>query len=316
VESICAMTYQEKEYKRRLSLGQKSNSLITLISVNVILFIILAFVRSLFLLKYETTKVATVHFNDSILNWFTLPAAARGIAQKPWVILIHMFTDIDTWRVLGNMLWLWMFGYILQDLTGNRKIFPVYMYASFAGALAFVLALNFIPALQVYQPNFTLFGASAGIMGIAIAATTLAPGYRIFPMLNGGIPVWVITTIYVLIDLLTLRTNNPGWFIAHVAGAVTGFLFIYFYRKGYDWGGWMNNLYDWFNDLFNPEKPKKGKNIKKELFYKSDSKPYHKTPNVTSQRVDEILDKINQHGYNSLTDEEKELLKKASQEDF
>jgi membrane associated rhomboid family serine protease len=309
------MTYQEKEYKRRLSLGQKSNSLITLIAINVILFIILAFVRSLFLLKYETPKIANLHFNTSMMSWFTLPASASGIAQKPWVIITHMFVDIEIWRVLGNMLWLWMFGYILQDLTGNRKIFPVYIYSSFVSAIVFVLALNFLPSLQVYQP-FTLYGASAGIMGIAIAATTLAPGFRIFPMLNGGIPVWIITLVYVLIDLLTLRTSNPAWLIAHIAGAMTGFLFIYSFREGYDWGSWMNNLYDWFNDLFNPDKPKKGKGVKKELFYKSEGKPYHKTPNVTSQRVDEILDKINQHGYHSLTDEEKELLKKASQEDF
>ena len=78
----------------------------------------------------------------------------------------------------------------------------------------------------------------------------------------------------------------------------------------------MNRVYDWVNDLFNPEKPKKGRNIKQELFYKSAGRPYNKTPNVTSQRVDEILDKISSRGYNSLTDEEKELLKRASKEDI
>ena len=76
----------------------------------------------------------------------------------------------------------------------------------------------------------------------------------------------------------------------------------------------MNNLYDWINDLFNPDKPKKGKSIRQELFYKSPTRPYQKKSNVTQQRVDEILDKINQHGYDSLSDEEKELLKKASRD--
>ncbi|HYM93261.1 MAG TPA: DUF6576 domain-containing protein, partial [Chitinophagaceae bacterium] len=68
--------------------------------------------------------------------------------------------------------------------------------------------------------------------------------------------------------------------------------------------------------LFNPDKPARGKKpIKEELFYKTSSRPYNKTPNITQQRIDEILDKINQKGYNFLTDEEKELLKRASKED-
>jgi hypothetical protein len=87
-------------------------------------------------------------------------------------------------------------------------------------------------------------------------------------------------------------------------------------RKGYDWSNWMNNAYDWVNNLFNPEKPKKGKRIKTELFYKSSTKPYSKTSNITQQRIDDLLDKINQKGYNSLTDDEKELLKRASKEDL
>ena len=78
----------------------------------------------------------------------------------------------------------------------------------------------------------------------------------------------------------------------------------------------MNDFFDWVNNLFNPDKPKKGKNSKDELFYRSSVSPYTKTPNLTQQRVDEILDKINQHGYNYLTGEEKELLKRAGEEDL
>ena len=73
---------------------------------------------------------------------------------------------------------------------------------------------------------------------------------------------------------------------------------------------------DWINDLFNPDKPRRGqKSIKEQLFYKSSSDPYRRTPNVTQQRIDDILDKINQKGYNSLTAEEKDLLKRASEDE-
>jgi DNA-directed RNA polymerase alpha subunit len=54
--------------------------------------------------------------------------------------------------------------------------------------------------------------------------------------------------------------------------------------------------------------------IKSELFYKSKGEPFKKTPNLTQKRIDEILDKINHKGYSSLTEEEKEMLKKAGEE--
>ena len=73
----------------------------------------------------------------------------------------------------------------------------------------------------------------------------------------------------------------------------------------------MNNLFDWFGNLFNPDKPAKGKQIKDELFYKTDRAPFSKNPYPTQERVDAILDKINKEGVASLSKEEKELLKRA-----
>lgn len=309
------MSYQEKHYRQRLSLAQQSTALVMLISINLIIFAILAFVMAIYYLRFGNNPLAHINFENNIVKWLTLPADVSQLADRPWTVITYMFTHTGTWHLIGNMLWLWAFGYILQDLTGNRKIFPVFLYGGFAGAFAIIISYNFFPALQPYLSAQQALGASAGVMAIAAAVTTLSPGYRIFPMLNGGIPIWILTAIFLAVDLATIPHDNPGGHIAHLAGALAGFLFIYFYRKGYDWGGWMNNFYDWFTNLFNPDKPKKGKTVKQELFYKSSSrKPYSKTPNVTSQRVDEILDKINQHGYDSLTDEEKELLRKASRD--
>lgn len=312
---MCDMAYYEKEYQKRLSLAQTKNALIILVSINLILFVILAFMQALFRVQYGEAAVSTFH--EKVVKWFALPADPHQILLRPWTILTHMFTHVDVWHVIGNMLWLWFFGYILHDLTGNRKIFPLFIYGGLFGAIAFILSYNFFPGLNGDVAVQSALGASAGVMAVAAAVTTLAPGYRIFPMLNGGIPIWIVTIIYLIIDLANIPISNPGGHIAHLAGALAGFLFIQSFRRGYDWGGWMNSLYDWFDNLFNPEKPStKVVNIKQELFYKSNARPYKKTPNVTAQRVDEILDKINQKGYNSLSEEEKELLKRASSEDI
>ena len=308
------MAYHDRQYKRRLSLAHANNALILLIAINLIIFVILAFLKAVFYLRFEGATQAAHSFNTNVLNYFTLPAEVNKIASRPWTILTYMFTHISVWHLLGNMLWLWVFGYIFIDLTGNRKIVPLYVYGAFAGALSFVLAYNFLPGLKQSLSGAEILGASAGVMAIAVAVTTISPGYRIFPMLFGGIPIWVLTGIYLIIDLASIPQSNTGGHIAHLAGALTGFLFIYSFRKGYDWSEWMNNFFDWVSNLFNPDKPKKGKNIKQELFYKPDKQPYKKTPNITEQRVNDILDKISQRGYNSLTDEEKDILTRASQE--
>jgi hypothetical protein len=227
-----------------------------------------------------------------------------------------MFVHDDVWHIVANMLWLWAFGYIFQDLAGNRKIIPLFIYGALAGAFFYMLSFNVLPVFHDSLPNARALGASGGVMAIAIATTVMAPDYRIFPMINGGIPLWVLTAIFVIIDLATIPYSNPGGHINHLAGAGMGYLFVVMLRRGHDWSIWMNNFFDWVNNLFNPAKPKKGKNVKTELFYKSNVPPFKKTSNLSQQKVDEILDKISQKGYSSLTDDEKELLKRASKEDL
>ncbi|GAC1417072.1 MAG: rhomboid family intramembrane serine protease [Flavisolibacter sp.] len=310
------MSYYQQRNRHRLTIGQDGNALTMLIAINLIVFVMLAFIKVIYYFGYGDDGLN--NFNKYIFDWVALPADLHKLLGRPWTLITHMFVH-DTnsvWHILGNMIWLWAFGYIFQDLTGNRRIFPVFFYGALAGALAYIASYNLLHPLRDILPLAQAFGASAGIMAIAIATTALAPNFRIFPMLNGGIPLWVITALYLIIDLATIPYNNPGGHIAHLAGAGMGFLFANRLQKGYDWGIWMNNFYDWAVDLFNPDKPKKGKVVKSQLFYKSKVQPFKKTPMLTQQKVDEILDKIGQKGYSSLTDDEKEVLKRASKEDL
>jgi membrane associated rhomboid family serine protease len=309
------MGYYQQQKGPRLSIGQEGNALTLLIALNLVVFVVLAFIHVIY--YFSDGLAGTRAFQKDIFEWVALPADMGTFLTRPWTLITHMFVH-DTgsvWHILGNMLWLWCFGYIFQDLAGNRKLVPIFLYGAFAGAVAYALAYNFIPPLRAHLTEAYAVGASAGVMGIAIGATTLAPGYRIFPMLNGGIPLWVITVLYLVIDLATIPYNNPGGHIAHLAGAAIGFVFVKQLQRGNDWSGWMNRFFDWCVNLFNPEKPGKGKTIKSQLFYKARVQPFTRTPLVTQQKVDEILDKINQRGYSSLSEDEKEILKRASKED-
>lgn len=293
-------------------LGQDGNHLVNLVVVIGVVFMIFKLIYVI----YHMAGLDPRAFYTHIFDWFILPADFDRMMQRPWTFLTYMFMHDGVFHVLGNLLWLWAFGYIMQDLAGNGKIIPIFIYGGLAGAAAFVLSYNLFPKLVAVADIATLQGASAGVMAVAVATTMLAPDYRIFPMLNGGIPLWVLTIIFVIVDFATLPVSNTGGHIAHIAGAGMGFLFIYQMRRGNDWSVWINNFFNWVGNLFNPDRPRKEKSQKQQYFYKvGKTSPYKKVPNVTQKRIDEILDKINQKGYRFLTDEEKEILRRASEDD-
>ena len=308
------MRYYQQKRGQRLAIGQDGNALTFLIAINLIVFVLLASIKVLYYFSNGQGGVGL--YTQEILPWVALPAQLDKLLLKPWTIITHMFVHDNVWHIISNMLWLWAFGYILQDLAGNRKLTPIFFYGGLAGALAFLVAYNLLPPLKENIVGAKAIGASAGVMAIAIATTALSPNYRIFPMINGGIPLWVITMIFVIIDLATIPYNNPGGHIAHLAGAGMGLLFVVMLRRGQDWSLWMNNFFDWTTNLFNPDRPKKGQSPKTTLYYKSSVKPFKKTSHITQQRIDEILEKIHQKGFNSLSEDEKEVLKRASKEDL
>ena len=152
-------------------------------------------------------------------------------------------------------------------------------------------------------------------MAVATAATLISPNYRFFKDIRGGIPIWVLTLIYIAVDLAGVAAKPAAFPVAHIGGAIAGLLFVKMLKNNMDGSVWMNNFYSWFINLFNPNKKKQNNSVKERVFYNTGSRsPYNKTSNVTEQRVDEILDKISQKGYNHLTKEEKDILKRASED--
>jgi hypothetical protein len=148
-----------------------------------------------------------------------------------------------------------------------------------------------------------------------MAVTTLSPKYRIFRNIGRGIPVWILTALFVLINLINIFSFTSANSFAILGGALAGFLFVILLRRGMDLSVWMLSLYEWGSNLFNPNK--KVNHLKQKVFYKTGSrKPFDKSANVTQQRIDEILDKISKQGYHFLTDEEKNILKRASEEEL
>lgn len=303
--------YLDRQIKR-ITLGDDNNALMVLVAINAMIFISFGLIQII----YYLTQSSDSAFHYEVLRWFILPAKLSTLATLPWTLLTYMFVHVGIIYTLINMLWLWVFGAILQDLSGNTKIIPVYIYGGLAGAIVFIVSSYSIPGLHNEIEYEFMMGGNASIMAIAVATTTLSPDYRMFRMLNGGIPLWILTLLYIVIDFA--GSGGTAHHLAHLGGGLIGFLFIISLRKGYDWSLWMNQIYLWFMNLFNPDKQKlPPEKIREKVFYNTHGqKPFIKRPVVTQQRIDEILDKINQKGYNHLSEEEKNILKKARETDF
>jgi Rhomboid family len=315
--------YQEykKLARRRFTLGQPGNALFALFALNIVVFFLILLSRVFYLFTHQGQGQQALTFDA--IQWFAMPASLVKLSESPWTLITFMFSQggLETFPLMlmmfSSMLWLWAFGYILQDLSGNRLIFPIYIYGSLIGAVFFIIAMYSIPALRSQIGTGLLYGSQTGTAAIAMAVTTLSPQYRIFRNIGKGIPVWILTGFYFLVNLVAAFSLTNANSFAILGGALAGFLFVVLLRRGNDMSTWMINFYNWISNLFNPNKKGKENAVKQKVFYNTGNrKPFNKTANVTQQRIDEILDKISQQGYHFLTDEEKNILKRASEEEL
>lgn len=301
------------EYKKQnnpvFALGQKGNHVVTLLILNIVCFLLLMFIQVI----ANTSLVSNEVFNNKVVPWVALPSSFTEWLHKPWTIITYFICDYGdaVWRVVSNMIWLWVFGNILQDLSGNEKIIPAYIYGGLIGGLFYILAFTLIPSLKPFAGQSVLLGANTGVVGIAMATTALAPGFRFFRQLAGGVPIWILMALFMLINIAGASFNS-AFSIAQIGAALSGFMYIWLYRKGINAGIWIENF---VNRIFGFSTGKK-KSVKDKIFYNTGrQKPFSKSSVISQERVDAILDKINYKGYSALTEEEKNILKRASEEE-
>lgn len=305
------MSYSSQN-KKGMLLGQNNNALVWLIIVNAVFFALIGFTY----LIYFFANYSQSQYEEQVVQSFALPASFSRFITQPWSLLTYMFTEMSIWGLITSLLWLWAFGYIMQDLSGNKRLIPVYLYGGLIAGIVFLLCQNLIPSyVNNGEQMLPMMGAAAPVLAIAIATTVLAPQFRLFPMLGGGIPLWVLTVVYAAINVGMASKQGGAVVIAHVFSALSGYVYMKQIKRGNDLGRWMYDLVNWIDNLFNPEKKQNSIPASQRHFYKPLKKPFEKRPNNTQQKLDEILDKINQKGYHHLSQDEKDFLAKISKEE-
>jgi membrane associated rhomboid family serine protease len=248
---------------------------------------------------------------EDLTSWITLPENSSEFITQPWAFITYSFIHFGFFHILFNMIWLYMFGRIILSLFSGKRLLTIYLLGAIAGGLLFVLSYNVFPVFE--NDRGFLLGASGAVTALMAFIATYSPNtqLRIF-MFN--IKLWHIAVFLIVADLVRISTSdNAGGLLAHLGGAIFGYVYAVQLAKGNDIGKWFENILDWFTDLFKSRKQKPFKKVhrtdKKGTGVKNLDKTEHQ------RKVDTILDKIGKSGYDSLSKAEKDYLFKAGKED-
>ncbi len=252
------------------------------------------------------------NFYQYILPNIALPHLAAFGAHW-WTIFTYGFFSFNGFfEMLSNMLWLYMFGNIVQMLVGHRQVIPLFIYSVVAGGLFYLLA-QLVPGAFGEAPRVNgIMGPRAGLIAMAAAAVTIAPDYRIYFTETFRVHIMVVAGIFAFLMIMSSGFYFPV-FMMLAGGGLVGFAYIKMLKAGYRPGEWMYGMSKKVENLVTPD-PIKIAQRKFQSNPSGNSNRYTPKSGITQKRIDDILDKINQKGYNSLSSEEKETLLRAGKE--
>ena len=185
-------------------------------------------------------------------NWFALHDL-HSVYFRPHQFITHMFMHGSFTHLFFNMIGLWMFGVALEHRYGSKKFLQFYILTGLGAALLHmgILYFEMEPIMDIYRklpaedqlsliddPTFKLnvatLGASGAVFGCLAAFGYLYPNSIIY--IDFLIPIrakWMVL-IYAGMELMLAIRNSAGDTVAHFAhlgGALTGFLLVYFWNK-------------------------------------------------------------------------------------
>ena len=297
--------WQDVKYK-----VQMGNMVTRLVIANVAIYIIVNLVWAM-ITGFSGDPVAGEASYNVFLRWISLSSDAVYTLTHIWVIITHMFVHEDFLHILFNMLYLYWFGNILGDMIGDKKILPLYLLGGLMGALAYMIAAQFMTL------GYIAMGASAAGLAIVVASAMVAPEYNMRLLFIGDVKLKYIAAFVVVMDIfaLAIGTKNTGGHIAHLGGALMGFLFISSLNRGKDLSEPVNNFFEKVQNFFKPKKLKVAyKNTSNRPTLNRNQRAHAVSGESISDQdqLDAILDKIKLKGYNSLSATEKKFLADAS----
>ncbi|MEL6770788.1 MAG: rhomboid family intramembrane serine protease [Bacteroidota bacterium] len=262
----------------------------------------------------------------------------------PWTFVTHAFVHLGAsfgglLHFLFAMLWLYWMGRDYEEMYGSHRLFGLYVLAAIGGAL-FALAIG-----TFYAPRFPIYGAMGAALAVLCCVATLNPNRGIGLFLLGVVPLK-----YVAIGFVALSVLIGAYPAYELGAALVGYLFARAQLAGTDlaaWatpmfqtgggsrsastrsrsaapdddGGFLSKLERWAASRegkqpgdapADAESPKKRTSRGPSKRRPRSERGKDDAPFANPTDIDRILDKINDQGYDALTDEEKRILYEAS----
>ena len=277
----------------------RGSVLARLIGVNVAIFIAVNLIRVFFFL-WNVEGAA-----EAMSEWLGISSNVHVVLHRPWTLITYMFLHFDFLHILFNMIVLYVGGRLFSDFIGQDRLTATYILGGLAGALFYILSFNIFPVFEEVVAFSLAIGASASVLAIFIAIAAYMPNYQLPLLLFGRIRLKYIAIFFVVLDLISIDHGNPGGHLAHLGGALWGYIYARLLRSGRDPALVLGFYLEKMTRIFH-KKPAMRVEYTRER-YVSDEE-YNKQRAEQQKKIDYILDKISKHGYDSLTREEKQLL--------
>jgi membrane associated rhomboid family serine protease len=240
------------------------------------------------------------------LKFVSLSTNFNDLAWKPWSLVSYAFFHYGIIHLIFNMLMLHFASKLFLSFFTQKQLLGVYILSAIFSGLIFLFGYNYITILS--KVDTTMVGASGAIMALLIASVSYQPFMDVKLLIFGKVKLWQIALVLLFVDLIQLPMNNTGGHIAHLSGAFFGYIYIVLLQNGFD----LSRMVSFVFGILGKKKATPFKKVHvnpRKPVVKRESRIVVK--DKTQQQLDEILNKISQSGYDSLTAEEKEFLFKA-----
>ena len=279
----------------------RGNYLTRLIYINAGVFLVV---------KLLCVILGVLGFSNIWVSSLELPAFLQTFILQPWSIITYMFMHHDFIHLIFNLLTLYWFGKMFIGYFSQKQLVGLYFLGGIGGAIFYLVTFNIFNIFNTNIYLSYLLGASASVMAIIFALVRYCPNQEIHLALIGPVKLKYLGIAMLVLDIIGTFSLNAGGSIAHIGGALIGYLFAQFMISyGKDITDPINKVISWVNDLFT--KNKKPKFTVHKNTSKTDEEWNMENKNrkrENNEEIDRILEKIKKSGYTNLSDEEKKRL--------
>jgi len=267
---------------------KNNNLFVNILYANIVIFIVINLINVIgFLFEKEY----------GIIHYLGVSANLETLSKSPWTIISYMFIHIDFFHLLVNLFWLYFGGNIFIQYLSQKQLLSTYLMGGMIGAIVYIIAFNLFPVFDTIKESSLAIGASASVLAILFAIASYVPNYTINLTLLGSIKLKHIAIIALILDILSIPKGNAGGHIAHLGGALYGFIYILMLKRNINTNYFIEQI---ILLLSNSTRIKQKK-------YENDYE-YNARKRSEDKEVNKILDKISKSGYDSLSSEEKKTL--------